>query len=548
MSQNASPAFLPDDPHAATSPGDCSAKDKDNQLSMVGEVEAMEKESKEEDPARKSFPAAAVSKPRDALNSNSNRNAKGQESHVKQVESPESAGYTLDSPIETSSDAMKLPDEDRNVHQDVPETLETVDRAATTSPLSSSPPRKLDRITLERNQTEVSALEEDHNPNDSPPSDTGDRKNDEQARDADSSDDESSYFAQHLPSPKSSRRYSFSSNASAPGRSEHNDANRQTDASLSFSDESEDHGRVHHSDSGPFPPGAVKSPSTDFQAYPHQITRMHSVSSLVSTSSHNSSGTEQSVGDGDEMRVAATDPHGTAYNSKNNGVPSGRHSPIMGEHPPSRPQTFFSSSPSSNPDPSPPTIMPGYPNPAGLPHPQPHLMAHEQWAAWAAASNAAAMHQQMYSYGYGATDGDDPPRSSSLQSSSTALSGATLAYSEDGGAIRASSGQPRAGTRSLSREEAPVGKDGTASDSRDKKRGSVDEPVEQPDNGEDKAFEVYWRRWLMLFYMSLLNLLVRDDALAPRCSQTSQWRFSHCCSFQFSYSRIGHATRWRQSR
>jgi hypothetical protein len=74
----------------------------------------------------------------------------------------------------------------------------------------------------------------------------------------DSSDDESSYFADpsHLPKPNSGRRYSWSSNASDNNNNHHNlqrAASRESDASLSLSEDSDDdwhqQKRRHHSDS-----------------------------------------------------------------------------------------------------------------------------------------------------------------------------------------------------------------------------------------------------------------------------------------------------------
>jgi MFS family permease len=390
------------------------------------------------------------------------------------------------------------------------------------------------------NTVEVSDLEE-HHPNESPPSDYRSRSNsrdeydeaeDEGHQDVDSSDDESSYFAKNLPSPKSSKRYSFSSNASAPARTEHHpNDNRETDASLSFSDESDEDAHPH-SDSGTFPTptrGAV----ADLHTHSHRITRMHSVSSLVSTSSQNSSASEGNVGD--ELRIAATNPQsGGKRSNTSSALPSGRRSPIMGEHPPSRPQMMYSTHSSMNPDPSPPTILPGYPNPyqAGLPHPEPHLMAQDPWAAWAAAGGAMAMHQQiqqpMYPYGYPAAEHD---HRMSVQSSGSAWSSDTLAYSEDGEAHQAADPYPQspgnryppstAGrahappaathqTRNVVKEEEPSGTDGSASAMFDEARSEsgLIGRGDHPPAYEEKTFEVYWQRWIMLMYMSFLNLLV----------------------------------------
>lgn len=518
MSSHAKDAAVgPEESHPDSSLGKLAATAIDN----------MVKESKEDDPTETMMMTPEVSVAREAANAampqeeRPNGREPLDDDDDAQPESQEKGDSTQEGPASASVAVL-----DQGTA--APAKLATVGKSApaiTTSP--SSPRSKVQQVvSLDRAAVDMSDLDE---PNESPPLDG---RNDQAngGQDADSSDDESSYFAKHLPSPKSSRRYSFSSNASnasAPARTKHHDANRETDASLSFSDESDD---AHHSDSGLFPTAAaVRSPViAHFQPYPHQITRMRSVSSLVSTSSHNSSGTDRSVGD--ELHNAANEQ----YPGRRSGVPSGRQSPILGEHPPSRPRMFFSSPSSNLGDPSPPTILPGYSHQAGLPHPQPHLVAQEQWAAWAAGNAAVAQQQQrqqqMHPYGaYGAVD---PGIRASLQSSSSAWSNDTLAYSEDGGEISRNpfigqaSNQPRIpqamahGRRTLARVEEPLDGDGNAPDDgrslvqdASKERSAQDVAVANPGVYKEKTFEVYWQRWIMLMYMSVLNLLVSRRCL-----------------------------------
>jgi hypothetical protein len=259
---------------------------------------------------------------------------------------------------------------------------------------------------------------------------------------------------------------------------------------------------------------------------------MHSVSSLVSTSSQNSSASERSAGD--ELRVAAQNPQSGGNRTKN-GLPSGRRSPVLGEHPPSQPQMLYSNQSSMNLDPSPPTIQPGYPYEAGLPHPQPHFMLHDQYAAWAASGGAAAMQQQiqqpMYPYaGYGRPALNTH---ASVRSTNSAWSSNSLAYSEDGEALQQASSHaqrplgplypPTAAAQQQQpkrhiREEESFETDGSAleEEARSDAQTSKKRELGLASSGggdpgpdfDEKEFKVYWQRWIMLMYMSMLNLLV----------------------------------------
>lgn len=114
----------------------------------------------------------------------------------------------------------------------------------------------------------------------------------------DSSHDDGSYFADplHLPSPKSDRRFVVAAGgggAATAAAAKKNTAvcrlaHRESDASLSLSDDSDDdeeegnHHRHHHSSSS-----VINTPRAA-DVFPQQLTRIHSVSSLVSESSSTS--------------------------------------------------------------------------------------------------------------------------------------------------------------------------------------------------------------------------------------------------------------------
>jgi len=277
-------------------------------------------------------------------------------------------------------------------------------RQLCTNPSLSKDEGELSSETMatEASTDDMSAKEKYIDPKAVAPPDASDQE-EEAAEDADdesSSDDDSSFFRKHLPDPKS-----FSSNLPSAGR--------ESDASLSFSEDSED-----------------GQPRPDLPALDHKtrrthmktpeigaqgITRMHSYSSLVSEDNLSTGSNELDV-------VSTQDLHRPQSN-----VPSGR---MPGDR-------FAVFSPSTAPESSPPTIMPMLQHPAPYLHPQAHA------APWL----------------------DQPEKEEALPKAAAAAS------------------------QHLSREI----------------------PLPQPQlpqqNGE-KGFKVYPRRWLMLFYMSILNLLV----------------------------------------
>eukprot|EP00339_Tiarina_fusa_P025342 CAMPEP_0117003060 /NCGR_PEP_ID=MMETSP0472-20121206/4507_1 /TAXON_ID=693140 ORGANISM="Tiarina fusus, Strain LIS" /NCGR_SAMPLE_ID=MMETSP0472 /ASSEMBLY_ACC=CAM_ASM_000603 /LENGTH=1234 /DNA_ID=CAMNT_0004703585 /DNA_START=297 /DNA_END=4001 /DNA_ORIENTATION=- len=372
--------------------------------------------------------------------------------------------------------------------------------------------------------------------------------------DASSSDDDSSYFATHLPSPKSGRSFSLSSTGSAPAAPMsfyQNGASRESDASLSFSDESDDD--VHHSAGvhvSPMiqPKGAV----ADMHLYPQRITRMHSVSSLVSSgSSEGGHGNPQASGrtsassvssfnttsSDPDVRAELHDMAIAAHMMSGNQMadPSGRRSPVMGHQ-----GYFFGHSPNGGVG-SPPPISQGYTSSAGVAHPQP--MTHEQMTAWASSGHPATLlfPEGRPIQGYGS--------STAAESGRLVLSGETgfrstsdnsnftfpLVYSEDdetetGHLInRMTGGQafggPQdfngggqhsyAGPNQSNQNQSGGGyQGGKMEPTPSSSRAAVKSGSSRHDSGEaadsepqQRGFKVYWQRWVMLFYMSILNLL-----------------------------------------
>ena len=172
-----------------------------------------------------------------------------------------------------------------------------------------------------------------------------------------SSNDDSSYFASHLPEPNSGRRrYSWASNASQNSRKP---MDRESDASLSLSDDSDD---ANPPPTAFYPESSNNPPPSYFQPqflmprgplppelYPQQqiMPRMHSIHSLASTSSQS------------DTSLPDLAPRTTPVV-----VPSGRRSPPL---------------PAAWEQPSPPNIiLHSFSNDtasAGLPHPQPQAAA-----------------------------------------------------------------------------------------------------------------------------------------------------------------------------
>ena len=312
------------------------------------------------------------------------------------------------------------------------------------------------------------------------------------ADDGDSSNDDSSYFADpsNLPSPKSGgRKYSFSSSHSNPNpitalhSSSSVGAARESDASLSLSEsDDEDH---HQAD-----PGLYPTPRGTPDVYPQRITRVHSVGSLISTSSQNSEELEQ-VAAGTNIYLPGE-------------IPSGRLSPV--------PALSFGTPTSQMA--SPPTIMPFQypPYQQNFPHPraQPIMdISTEDWIA------AMAIQQQQQQQG-------ELPRSS-VNTASSGGSYGTLNYSDDGEMHafqqkvnrNTSETKRNAPDRSMPRKKSSGRSDGGSSRASSSKavaassRATSEIPGDDDDSDDgNETYQVYWQRWIMLLYMSVLNLLV----------------------------------------
>ena len=290
------------------------------------------------------------------------------------------------------------------------------------------------------------------------------------------------------------------------------------------------------------------------ELYPEQIMpRMHSVNSLASTSSQNSSGSDTSLQD--ELQNVVTSQQqrrllirGSSHNSH---LPSGRRSPILGEHPPSRGASQhlalppFGSPSSVNLQPSPPTILHSFSagtatnGAAGdgnegnvmLPHPQPHSMTAEELAAWTVAAtqshpnfnNNADPHLAMFG-------GEPPTPASTLPSSFPSIISASrgesdFAYSGDSDShihrhhqqqqhqqFKHAFGEPNRGKNIIPKDEQNL-----RSSSWDQSLG----PFVGGDNGgfgteptnavatteDDRGFKVYWQRWIMLMVRILVSFL-----------------------------------------
>lgn len=360
-----------------------------------------------------------------------------------------------------------------------------------------------------------------------------------------SSDDDSSYFATHLPSPKSGRSFSLSSTASAPARTEMFPLTKQeSDASLSFSDESDEeehhhhsqqqqqqhrsHGNLPHPDSRPInlqearqlhgrqqledqqhqqnasnssstpltdrvhlaPVVHPNRPVADMHLYPQRITRMHSVSSLVSSTSDDSredddfTDDETNVGgdatSGDATTRDATSGSGsgtgpsrprasTSGSSSMSSDPelmvtddameaaaaagmamatgmahgyrpssqfsetSGRRSPIQGQHNPGSCGGFgaFHFDGTPTPQRSPPPLQQDYLTSANnrsfLPHPQPQqAMSTDQMMAWAVAASAVPASSAPLGLTGSALDFGQPSQFHQYQNLQTPAFGPTL--------------------------------------------------------------------------------------------------------------------------
>ena len=452
----------------------------------------------------------------------------------------------------------------------------------------------------------------------------GDDDDDENNDDESSSDDDSSYFATNLPKPKSGRTFSISSNASnasAPcARTNSYQLQKQdSDASLSFSDESDDdhhHHHHHHSDNNNLSSSlnsinhsvsggdgiglsvAVHvQPNrslADMNLYPQRITRMHSVSSLVTSDEDSSDEDDDDDDDDDDEKSPPVGNRRRSFtgDSMTSSLPSVATS--VASEPDSMMMNNISNIDAPTGDFG--YYVPGYQgymhtssslSPSGMiPHHYSHQqqpMTNQQMMAWATTTPSDAnmgsidglnggrigasdfdyynqqqlrQQQQQQQLAPGQQDGYVPVRDYGRGDNNMAsLSGNNsqqtlpLVYSEDddvvafrssdaaltvslgtqqAGAASGISSAPRStgnnrggnglGTRGENNEPGPSG----GFDHEGSQRADVDATAAAAAAANDSdvaptgavanssgrtTFKVYWQRWLMLFYMSLLNLL-----------------------------------------
>lgn len=347
-----------------------------------------------------------------------------------------------------------------------------------------------------------------------------------------SSSDDDSYFAKNLPSPKSGRSFSYdrsSAGSAVPTGTGfyQNSAGRESDASLSFSDESEEDKQQQGVHIPPMIPqqGTVAANFAEMNLYPQRITRMHSVSSLVSSDSSDSNyavppaaehseassvSSEETSGTSDPSLRAEIHDFGvkTRPGSQLTDI-SGRRSPVMGQH--GIPGYFYTS---PSPVMSPLPIMQRYAAPQGLSHPAPQPMSQEQLAIWAfnnvPSSQYATNQQQSYGATSQATDfRHDDDRSQFFRgfSGGNVQAGVRFPHQEDltvgsyPDELHQAAGQYRGRGRIKDASDAGTAAVGTSD-------GVSMEPLARKFSSPgERGYKVYWQRWLMLTYMSVLNLL-----------------------------------------
>jgi hypothetical protein len=330
-----------------------------------------------------------------------------------------------------------------------------------------------------------------------------------EADDGDSSNDDSSYFADpsNLPSPKSGgRKYSFSSSQSNPHPLVSHPASgsvgaaRESDASLSLSesddegeeDDDDNHSNNNNSDSAMYP-----TPRGTPDVYPHRITRVHSVGSLISTSSQNSD--EPMIHN--ELNDVTAGSGGYIPGE----IPSGRLSPV---------QALNFGTPTSQMT-SPPPIMPyHFPyQPQNFPHPTAQPGSAEDWVAAMANQHQGEMIAQRGSVatsGSGWSEGsplnysDDGEMHAFQQNLNQKNSQSKKASSSD----RSTPRKQLSGRSTGGSSRASGGSNAVNASSRTMSDGQGDD--DSSDDGDRGTYQVYWQRWIMLLYMSVLNLLVRQ--------------------------------------
>lgn len=402
----------------------------------------------------------------------------------KQADSMEEAGTAI------TQRSMEQPYESNQVHMladaisptMLADVISPTEGSNTTfSGLHSSPPAQVAAAGTKSTMIRAAPAEKPHNPvvatdaeSPMPPNNQAamqaPHSNDEEE---DSSNDDSSYFADptNLPSPgEAGRKYSFSSHHST---NKSTAKGRESDASLSLSEDSEEENhQVHH------PTVPYRQRGEAPEVFPAQrITRMHSVGSLVSTSSQNSD---------EDMAIPRDHRHvGREHEFENhNNARSGRVALGQGPHAMYPSDGQHQQYPHDH---SPPSMVPDnllYQAPQSFRH-QNAVIGQEQWL------------RNEYN----------------MQNSSGSASEVSVHHYNDPG------GMPRNGSAFYPHSGSggnysimPTSNRLAPSDVKQATSGGPDEaPKEDPppqDIHGDDNFKVYWQRWIMLMYISILNLLV----------------------------------------
>jgi len=398
--------------------------------------------------------------------------------------------------------------------------------------------------------------------------------------DESSSDDDSSYFATHLPSPKSGRSFSFSSNASNGSAYSSNQFQlhkQGSDASLSFSDESDDEDHHPHLNSSGdvhlSPLINMNRAVVDMNLYPQRITRMHSVSSLVSSaSSENNQIGDDSGEDGPNRRRSYTgdDSMTSSIPSVASTGPEMVHNPGYHQSPPPFGYNYYHQQHVATTPPQSYMVQQQPQQPSGMQfYSQQTSLTNQQMMAWSTMppndsefeytssectnsmskqrSTSAQQPYDQQQQGLLSSTSSNPRNAAGvLKSESTSTLNFVLSEDEDavGGRSKNNRKSPfSSSTSDMGKQVASDGASarrgsnghGNSSSGRqqgvDLGRGSSKNPSSgntinsssaavtnganeglavSPGGGEGnrrQTFKVYWRRWLMLFYMSVLNLL-----------------------------------------
>jgi hypothetical protein len=361
--------------------------------------------------------------------------------------------------------------------------------------------------------------------------------------DESSSDDDSSYFASNLPSPKSGRSFSVSSTTSAPARTAAYQIEKG--ASLSFSsDEGDDEtdGNNLNASSKSFhsfnpqqqylhpsgtPSGVHFSPMShpnravaDMHLYPQRITRVHSVSSLVSSASSDNEAENHSCSAGHHRHTASVGSLTSSVSTApdlTDGTPMHQNSTFqysadLSEYAASRSGHYIDEYYNSNPSAC-----------SGM------AFNHNMTSRWNYHQQLTPQQQHDWQQAIGIDDKgsgnipfvyseEDDVKPNATYMNSYGNQAATRPGS--GGMAPSGSGSsggnsPRSNRNSghgERNEHSLSGSSGTggATDSAARNialtaGGEGGSDGDAP--SERQVFKVYWQRWIMLMYMSALNLL-----------------------------------------